>query len=133
MGFRTPGTQGTVLFNSDQFVMFEVAAELQDAQELLASAIMQPSFQVAFNTVKGSVPARTDVSDEEFTVIGKNAMQELAEANDNGTLFGSMAHGHGNPAAIKNAMYDVITAHLNGQISSEEAVDGLADAVAQAQ
>lgn len=133
MGFRTPGTQGSVLFNSDQFVMFEVAANLQSAQNMLAGAIMEPSFQVAFNTVKGSVPARTDVSDAEFTIIGQNAMAELASANNNGTLFGSMAHGHAQPPAIQNAMYDVITAHFNGQISSEEAVSALANAIAQAQ
>lgn len=133
MGFRTPGTQGSVLFNSDQFVMFEVATDLQSAQNMLAGAIMEPSFQVAFNTVKGSVPARTDVSNAEFTIIGQNAMAELASANNNGTLFGSMAHGHAQPPAIQNAMYDVITAHFNGQISSEEAVSALANAIAQAQ
>lgn len=133
MGFRTPGTQGTVTFNSDQFVLFAVSDEYQNAQNLLASAIMSPSFQIAFNTVKGSVPARTDVSDEEFTIIGKNAMAELAEANRNGTLFGSMAHRHANPASVMEAMYDVITAHFNQQISSEEAVEQLADAVADAQ
>jgi glucose/mannose transport system substrate-binding protein len=133
MGFRTPGTQGVVTFNADQFVMFGVASEYQDAQKLLASAILSPSFQVAFNTVKGSVPARTDVSDTAFTIIGKNGMRELAEANRNGTLFGSMAHGHANPASVKNAMYDVITAHFNLQITSAQAVERLADAVADAQ
>jgi glucose/mannose transport system substrate-binding protein len=133
MGFRTPGTQGVVLFNADQFVMFGVASQYQSAQKMLASAIMSPSFQVAFNTVKGSVPARTDVSDSAFTIIGKNGMRELAEANRNGTLFGSMAHGHANPASVKNAMYDVITAHFNQQITSAQAVQQLADAVADAQ
>ncbi|MDA3949983.1 MAG: ABC transporter substrate-binding protein [Spirochaeta sp.] len=133
MGFRTPGTQGTVLFNADQFVMFEVAPELQNAQTLLASAIMDPAFQVAFNTVKGSVPARTDVSDAEFTIIGKNAMAELAAANENGTLFGSMAHGHGARASVKNAMWDVITAHFNGQMTAEEAAEQFVVAVEQAQ
>lgn len=42
MGFRTPGTQGVVTFNADQFVMFGVASEYQDAQALLASAILSP-------------------------------------------------------------------------------------------
>lgn len=133
MGFRTPGTQGVVTFNADQFVMFEVDPEYREAQKMLASAILSPSFQVAFNTVKGSVPARTDVSDEAFTIIGKNGMAELAEANRNGTLFGSMAHGHANTPSVQNAMYDVITAHFNKQITSAEAVQQLADAVADAQ
>ena len=133
MGFRTPGTQGTVTFNSDQFMLFDVEASKVDAQAEMASSVMSPSFQIAFNTVKGSVPARTDVSDAEFSIIGKNAMKELAEANANGTLFGSMAHGHAAPASVKNAVLDVVTAHLNQQISSEEAVNQLARAVAAAQ
>lgn len=40
-----------------------------------------------------------------------------------------MAHGHANPAAVKNAMYDVITAHFNGEYDSETAVAELVTAV----
>jgi glucose/mannose transport system substrate-binding protein len=130
VAFRTPGTQGTVTFNSDQFVMFEVEKAKQGAQTLMASAVMSPSFQIAFNTVKGSVPARTDVSDAEFTIIGKKGMKDLAEAAENGSLFGSLAHRHGAPAAIMEAIYDVVTGHFNGAYSDEEAVQALADAVA---
>ena len=39
-----------------------------------------------------------------------------------------MGHGHANPAAVKNAMYDVITAHFNGEYDSETAVDELVTA-----
>lgn len=133
VAFRTPGTQGAVTFNSDQFVMFEVEASKQAAQGLLAAAIMSPDFQIAFNTVKGSVPARTDVSDAEFTIIGKAAMKDLAEANRNNSLLGSMAHGHAAPASVKNALYDVVTAHFNGEYNAQEAVNQLAVAIANAQ
>lgn len=132
IAFRTPGTKGSVTFNSDQFVMFKVDKSLEYAQNQLAAAVLDPGFQVAFNVVKGSVPARTDVPDDQFTIIGKNAIKDLAEANANGTLFGSMAHGHAAPAGIKNALYDVVTAHINGQISDEEAVEQLADAIVNA-
>lgn len=133
IAFRTPGTQGTVTFNSDQFVMFKVAESKRAAQALLASAVLSPTFQVAFNTVKGSVPARTDVSDAKFTIIGKKGMKDLKEAAQNGTLFGSLAHGHGAPASVKNAIYDVVTTHFNGGYSSaEQAVQELANAVAAA-
>jgi glucose/mannose transport system substrate-binding protein len=133
VAFRTPGTKGSVTFNSDQFVMFEVDESKQAAQAELAKAILTPSFQVAFNTVKGSVPARTDVSDAEFTIIGKGAIQDLIDANNAGTLMGSMAHGHAAPASVKNAVNDVVSAHFNQQISSEEAVEKLASAIAAAQ
>ncbi|POQ98392.1 sugar ABC transporter substrate-binding protein [Alkalispirochaeta sphaeroplastigenens] len=131
-GFRTPGTQGTVLFNSDQFVMFQVAPQYRAAQNLMASAVMDPEFQIAFNTVKGSVPARTDVPDAQFESIGQAAMRELREANDAGTLHGSVAHRHGNPVQVMEAMLDVITAHFNGQVSSQAAARAFVDAVAQA-
>ncbi|MEX8519674.1 MAG: ABC transporter substrate-binding protein [Leptothrix sp. (in: b-proteobacteria)] len=120
--FRVPGTQGTVAFNSDQFAMFKVGADKAAAQIKLASAIMDPAFQSAFNVVKGSVPARTDVPDTAFDDCGKKGMKDLAEANAKNTLVGSIAHGHAVPASIKNAFYDVITRHFNGQIDDKKAV-----------
>ncbi len=127
---RFPGTQGMVTFNSDQFAMFNQAdAGMQDAQVAMAKAIMDPAFQSAFNVVKGSVPARTDVPDTDFDDCGKKGMADLAEANGNGNLFGSMAHGHAAPAAIKNALYDVVTAHFNGEYDAATAATELANAV----
>jgi glucose/mannose transport system substrate-binding protein len=130
--FRFPGTQGLVTFNSDMFAMFKVGAEQVPAQEKLAAAIMDPAFQSAFNVVKGSVPARTDVPNTAFDDCGKKGMKDLAEASANGTLLGSMAHGYAVPAAIKQAMYDVITAQFNGEYDSATAVEELAKAVASA-
>ncbi len=126
---RFPGTQGSVTFNSDQFAMFKVAADKVPAQLAMASAIESPTFQSAFNVVKGSVPARTDVPDTDFDDCGKKGIKDLAEANASGTLYGSMAHGHANPAAVKNAIYDVVTRQFNGELSSEEATKELVAAV----
>jgi len=127
--FRFPGTQDQVTFNSDQFAMFDQGGVVSDEQAALASAILSPSFQSAFNVVKGSVPARTDVSDEAFDACGKQGMMDLAAASSSGNLFGSMAHGHASPASVKNAIYDVVTAHFNGEYDSETAVQELVDAV----
>ena len=128
--FRVPGSAGTVSFNSDQFAMFNVTDEgARDAQAKMASAIMSPTFQSAFNVVKGSVPARTDVPNDDFDACGKKGMEELAAAAGNGTLLGSMAHGHANRAAVKNAIYDVVTAHFNGEYDAETAAEELANAV----
>lgn len=129
---RFPGTQGSVTFNSDQFAMFKVADDKIPAQLQMASAIESPTFQSAFNVVKGSVPARTDVPDTDFDACGKKGIKDLAEANTSGTLFGSMAHGHANPASVKNAIYDVVTREFNGELSSDEAVKELVAAVAAA-
>jgi glucose/mannose transport system substrate-binding protein len=128
--FRVPGSAGTVPFNSDQFAMFKVSSdEAKAAQAEMAKAIMAPSFQSAFNVIKGSVPARTDVQDTDFDDCGKKGIKELAEASAKGTLLGSMAHGHANGAAVKNAMYDVITAHFNGEYDAAKAAQELASAV----
>ncbi|RWR32350.1 carbohydrate ABC transporter substrate-binding protein [Sinirhodobacter populi] len=130
---RFPGTQGDVLFNSDQFVMFEQRdPAAKDAQEKLASAVMSPEFQIAFNKVKGSVPARTDVSDAEFDDCAKKGMKDVVEAAANNTFMGSLAHGYGQPGAVKEAIFDVVTQHLNGQITTDQALTRLPEAIAAA-
>jgi glucose/mannose transport system substrate-binding protein len=95
----------------------------------MASAIEDPGFQTAFNVVKGSVPARTDVPNDAFDDCGKKGMADLAQANEKGTLYGSMAHGHAAPAAVKNALYDVVTRHFNGELDSDAAVKELVTAI----
>lgn len=131
--FRFPGTADQVTFNADQFAMFDALGDVSGEQSALAKAILSPSFQSAFNVVKGSVPARTDVSDEAFDACGKQGMKDLAAAAASGNLYGSMAHGHAAPAAVKNAIYDVVTAHFNGEYDAETAAQELADAVSIAQ
>jgi glucose/mannose transport system substrate-binding protein len=129
---RFPGTQGSVTFNSDQFVMFDVS-EGKNAQMAMASSVMDPGFQSAFNVVKGSVPARTDVPNDAFDDCGKKGMADLAAAGASGSLFGSMAHGHAVPASVKNAIYDVVTAHFNGEYGATDAAAELVNAVEAAQ
>ena len=129
---RFPGTQGAVTFNSDMFMMFKVGDDKKAAQMKMAADIEDPAFQSSFNVVKGSVPARTDVPDTAFDDCGKKGIKDLAEANSSGKLFGSMAHGYAVPAAVKNAMYDVITRHFNGELDSKAAAKALAEAVAAA-
>lgn len=130
---RYPETQGAVTFNSDVFAMFKVSEDKVPAQMEMASAIESPVFQSAFNVVKGSAPARTDVPDTDFDACGKKAIADVKEANEKGTMLGSMAHGYANPASVKNAIYDVVTRQFNGQLSSEDAVQELVSAVAAAQ
>ncbi len=128
--FRVPGTAGIVTFNSDQFVMFKVGEKGEKAQKIMASAVMNPKFQAAFNQVKGSVPARVDVPNDGFDACGKKAMKQLAEANKNNKLFGSAAHGYAVPAGVKAAMADVITAHFNKNYDAKTAAKKFAEAIA---
>ena len=80
--YRFPGTDGSVIYNSDMFGMFDVPADRKAAQVALATATLSKSFQSAFNVVKGSVPARTDVPDTDFDACGKKGIADLKAANE---------------------------------------------------
>ena len=128
--YRFPGTDGSVIYNSDMFGMFNVPEDRKAAQVALATATLSKSFQSAFNVVKGSVPARTDVPDTAFDACGKKGIADLKKANDGGTLFGSLAQGYGAPPAIANAYKDVVSKFVHGQIkTSDEAVTQLVQAI----
>lgn len=131
--FRFPGTEKEVTFNTDQFAIFKQGSGVTPEQTALAEAIMSPKFQVSFNKVKGSVPVRTDVSVADYDACGQKAYAEMKAAAASGNLIGSNAHGHANPASIKNAIYDVITAEFNGEYDAAAATKELVDAVALAQ
>ncbi|MBB2698804.1 UNVERIFIED_ORG: glucose/mannose transport system substrate-binding protein [Rhizobium esperanzae] len=128
--YRFPGTDGSVIYNSDMFGMFNVPDDRKAAQVALATATLSKSFQSAFNVVKGSVPARTDVPDTDFDACGKKGIADLKASNEGGTLFGSLAQGYGAPPAIANAYKDVVSKFVHGQIkSSDEAVKQLVQAI----
>ena len=128
--YRFPGTDGSVIYNSDMFGMFDVPDDRKAAQVALAKATLSKSFQSAFNVVKGSVPARTDVPDTDFDACGKKGIADLKAANEGGTLFGSLAQGYGAPPAVANAYKDVVSKFVHGQItSSDQAVEELVKAI----
>ena len=69
-----------MIYNTDMFAMFDVPADRKAAQLALADATMSPSFQSAFNVVKGSVPARMDVPDTAFDMCGKKGIADVKAA-----------------------------------------------------
>jgi glucose/mannose transport system substrate-binding protein len=128
--FRFPGTDGSVIYNSDMFAMFKVPADRQAAQLALADATMSISFQSAFNVVKGSVPARMDVPDTAFDACGKKGIADVKAANADGKFVGSMGQNYAQPPAIATAYGDVVTKFFHGEIkSSDSAVAELTKAI----
>jgi len=119
--YRFPGTDGSVIYNTDMFAMFKVSADRQEAQLALADATMSPSFQSSFNVVKGSVPARMDVSDAAFDMCGKKGIADVKKANASGSFVGSMAQNYAEPPAIAGAYHDVVTKFFHGEIKSSDA------------
>src|SRR6185437_10968797 len=128
--YRFPGTQGSVIYNTDVFAMFDVPADRQASQTALAKAVMSKDVQAGFNEIKGAAPVRTDISDAGFDACGKKAIADLKAADAGGTLFGSMAEGYGAPPAVAGAYTDVVTKFFHGQIkTSDDAVAQLVKAI----
>ena len=75
-----------MIYNTDMFALFNVSADRKAAQLALADATMSTSFQSAFNVIKGSVPARMDVSDAAFDACGKKGIADVKAANAKGTF-----------------------------------------------
>ncbi len=125
----TPG-EG-YLYNVDSFAMFDVDGDDKKAgQELLAKLIVGPNFQKVFNLNKGSIPVRTDVALDEFDDCAVKSSEDMKASAENGSLLPSYAHGMALRGAQSGAITDVVTAHFNSDMSSEDAVKMLADAVA---
>ncbi len=125
----TPGDG--YLYNVDSFAMFEVEGDdKRSGQELLAKLIVAPNFQKVFNLNKGSIPARTDVALDDFDVCATLSAEDMGSTSAGGSLLPSYAHGMALRGSQAGAITDVVTAHFNSDMSSADAVQQLADAVA---
>ncbi|WP_170326333.1 ABC transporter substrate-binding protein [Ruegeria arenilitoris] len=125
----TPGDG--YLYNVDSFAMFNVDGDDKKAgQELLAKLIVAPNFQKVFNLNKGSIPARTDVALDDFDICANLSAEDMGSTSAGGSLLPSYAHGMALRGSQSGAITDVVTAHFNSDMSSADAVQQLADAVA---
>jgi glucose/mannose transport system substrate-binding protein len=125
----TPG-EG-FLYNVDSFAMFAVEGDNKQAgQALLAELVVGASFQEVFNLNKGSIPVRTDVALDNFDSCAVLSSNDMAASNEGGSLLPSYAHGMALRGAQAGAITDTVTAHFNSDMSSADAVQMLADAIA---
>ncbi|WP_170785190.1 ABC transporter substrate-binding protein [Ruegeria lacuscaerulensis] len=125
----TPGDG--YLYNVDSFAMFDVEGDDKKAgQDLLAKLIVAPNFQKVFNLNKGSIPARTDVALDDFDICANLSAEDMGSTSDAGSLLPSYAHGMALRGSQSGAITDVVTAHFNSDMSSADAVQQLAAAVA---
>ncbi|MDD7910950.1 ABC transporter substrate-binding protein [Pseudovibrio exalbescens] len=125
----TPSNNGFIL-NSDSFAMFRVPGEdVAEGQKLMASLVLDEELQRAFNLLKGSIPARKGVSSEGFDPCALQSMEALASAEESDALVNSLAHEIVQDGAVRGAFLDVITEHFNTDMSSQEAVNLLAETV----
>jgi glucose/mannose transport system substrate-binding protein len=107
--------------------------DLIRGQEVLASAIMDPAVQVAFNQAKGAIPARTDVDLSAMDACAQATSAALAANDAGGTALPTFAGTHAANAAVVGAATDAITTFFNSTMTAEEGAAALADAIAAVQ
>ena len=100
---------------------------------LLAKLIVGKNLQKVFNLNKGPIPARVDVALDEFDQCAHISAADMSASSTSGTLLPSYAHGMALRGAQAGAITDVVTAHFNSNMSSNDAVDMLVKAVANSQ
>jgi len=116
------------LVNSLSFFV-QPDAEAADAQATLASAIMDPEVQVAFNQAKGAIPARTDVDFSALDACAQASAADFSASDTAGTAVPTFAGTHAAQASVVGAATDVITEFFNTDMTPEDAAEQLAEAV----
>lgn len=127
--FQYPGTQNSFIFNADQFGMFNVSKEQQEAQFTMAKNLMSIDTQKKFNLIKGSIPANMEVSDSSFDTCAKKSMADLKNAVKNDTMVGSIAHSHMLANEELKAIYMVVGEFMSTNMTSKKAAQLLADSL----
>jgi glucose/mannose transport system substrate-binding protein len=98
-----PGTGGSFIIVADGFTLAKGAPHKEAAIAWLKS-IGSKEAQEAFNPLKGSIPARTDVNKSRFDGYHQWSMDEFAKDN----LIASCVHGGAAPAAFQQALNDAV-------------------------
>ncbi len=104
-----PGTDGVFNFLADSFTIPVGAAHPGGAKAWLET-ISSAEGQLAFNKVKGSIPARTDIEASEFPAYQQSAMEDFSSD----TIVSSLAHGAAAPVAVLTAVNQAVVKFSQG-------------------
>jgi glucose/mannose transport system substrate-binding protein len=102
-----PGTDGSFIVVADGFTLAKGAPHKEAATAWLKS-IGSKEAQEAFNPLKGSIPARTDVDRSKFDGYHQWSMDSFSKDK----LLASCVHGEAAPAAFQQALNDAVTAFV---------------------
>ena len=102
-------------------------------QDVLASAIMDPAVQIAFNTAKGAIPARTDIDVSGLDACAQATSAAFAANDTGGTAVPTFAGTHAAPANVVGAATDAVTEFFNSDMSAAEGAKLFADSVIAAE
>ena len=117
-----PGTDGSFIIVADGFTLAKSAPHKEAALAWLKS-IGSKEAQEAFNPLKGSIPARTDVDRSKFDGYHQWSMDSFSKDK----LLPSCVHGEAAPAAFQQALNDAVTAFV-----VDKNVDNFANSLVQA-
>jgi len=102
-----PGTDGSFIVVADGFTLAKGAPH-KEATTAWLKSIGSKEAQEAFNPLKGSIPARTDVDQSKFDGYHRWSMTEFAKDK----LLPSCAHGEAAPAAFQEAFNNAVSSFL---------------------
>jgi glucose/mannose transport system substrate-binding protein len=121
-----PGTDGAFIIVADGFPLAKGAPHKQEAITWL-KVVGSKDAQEAFNKLKGSIPARTDVDKSKFGPYHNWSMDSFAKDK----LLPSCEHGEAAPAGFQQAFNDAITTFVVDK-NADRLVKALADAAKDA-
>ena len=102
-----PGTSGSFIIVADGFTLAKGAPHRESAIAWLKS-IGDKEAQEAFNPLKGSIPARTDVDKSKFDGYHRWSMDEFTKDK----LVPSCVHGGAAPEAFQKALNDAVSSFV---------------------
>ncbi len=102
-----PGTDGSFIIVADGFTLAKGAPH-KEATIAWLKSIGSKEAQEAFNRLKGSIPARTDVDQSKFDGYHQWSMTEFAKDK----LLPSCVHGEAAPAAFQEAFNDAVSSFM---------------------
>jgi len=117
-----PGTDGSFIIVADGFTLAKGAPH-KEATIAWLKSIGSKEAQEAFNPLKGSIPARTDIDLLKFDGYHQWSMVEFAQDK----LLPSCVHGEAAPAAFQEALNAAITSFM-----ADKNAEKFADALVQA-
>mgnify|MGYP000335420463 CR=1 FL=1 len=128
--FPTPTATPNYKFVIDAFGMFKLDdPKTLAGQDAWAESIMDPEVQKQFNMIKGSIPARSDVSVDDFDSCAKRSFADREAAVKNGVMFGGLTEGFAVQPQFAGVFSDVVGKFFVTDMSSKDAVQALVDGI----
>jgi glucose/mannose transport system substrate-binding protein len=109
----SPGTKGVYDFLADSFSL-AVDAPNPDGAKAWLDNISSVEGQIAFNQVKGSIPARTDIDLTTFSDYQRSA----AESFSSDAIVGSIQHGAAATTKQGNAANEAVSVFTTGKMDA---------------